>query len=695
MAPNPPNEEITMLRPPRATALAVALLVASALPGDASGQEAGERLTADRFLELEDVGPHLLAGGMGPRISPDASRVVYARRRVDRMDDRWSSELWIMDADGDRNRFLADGGGAVWSPDGTRIAYVAEGEQGRPQIFVRWMDDEGATSQITHLEHGPGALAWSPDGERLAFASTVPDEGPELTIDLPGRPEGADWTPDAKVVTRPDYRQDYVGYTDEGYRHLFVVPSDGGTPRQLTHGDWDHGAPEWTPDGREILFTSLREPDAGRAFRESEIYAVEVETGDIRQLTDRAGPDRSPVVSPDGQRVAYKGHDETDDTYVAPSIYVMDIDGSNPRRVSGEFDRQSHRLFWSPEGDELYFTAPSEGRSNLRALSLDDGEVRRVTEGDHLFTAYSMSRDGVVAGVRYTPRDPGNVFTVDVPRGPGLRQLTDVNADVLDEVELGEVEAFWYPSTDGLRIQGWIVKPPDFDPSEEYPLMLSIHGGPHSMYGFGTPYMWFEWQNNAANGYVVLYTNPRGSSGYGSAFGNEIQNDYPGEDYDDLMTGVDTLLARGYVDEDELFVYGCSGGGVLTSWIIGHTDRFEAASVECPVTDWLSFVGTTDGLGWYHNFEELPWEDPSEHLRRSPLMHVGNVTTPTLLVTGVEDLRTPISQTEEYYQALQLLGVPSAMVRLQDEWHAYFNRPSNTLRTILYRRAWFEKYRER
>jgi dipeptidyl aminopeptidase/acylaminoacyl peptidase len=681
-----------MLRPSRLAALALGLLVASVPLADAAGQEGDRRLTSDLFLELEDPGPHLLAGGTGPRISPDGSQVIYARRRVDRVNDRWRSELWILDADGDRNRFLADGGGAVWSPDGSRIAYVAEGDQGRPQIFVRWMDDEGTASQITRLEHAPGALAWSPDGERLAFVSTVPDDGSELTIDLPERPEGAEWTPAAKVVTRADYRQDYVGYTDQGYRHVFVVRADGGTPRQLTDGDWDHGAPEWTPDGREILFTALREPGADTAFRESEIYAVDVDTREIRQLTDREGPDRSPVVGPEGRRVAYKGFDATDDTYVAPSIYVMDIDGSNPRRVSGDFDRRSHRLFWGPDGEELYFTAPSEGRSNLRALDLEDREVRRVTEGDHLFTAYSTSRDGVVAGVRYTPRDPGNVFTVDAPAGSGLRQLTDVNADVLDDVELGEVEEFWYPSTDGLRIQGWIVKPPGFDPSREYPLMLSIHGGPHSMYGFGTPYMWFGWQNNAANGYVVLYTNPRGSSGYGSEFGNAIENDYPGEDYDDLMTGVDSLLARGYIDEDRLFVYGCSGGGVLTSWIIGHTDRFDAASVECPVTDWLSFVGTTDGLGWYRNFEHLPWEDPSEHLRRSPLMYVGNVTTPTILISGVEDLRTPIGQTEEYYQALQLLGVPSAMVRLQDEWHAYFNRPSNTLRTILYRRAWFEKH---
>jgi dipeptidyl aminopeptidase/acylaminoacyl peptidase len=213
------------------------------------------------------------------------------------------------------------------------------------------------------------------------------------------------------------------------------------------------------------------------------------------------------------------------------------------------------------------------------------------------------------------------------------------------------------------------------------------------MYASGMTYMWWEWQLYASMGYVVLYTNPRGSSGYGSAFGNAIKNAYPGKDYDDLMAGVDTVINRGYVDPKNMFVYGCSGGGVLTAWVVGHTDRFAAASSECPVTNWLSFVGTTDGSGWYYNFAKFPWEDPSEHLRRSPLMYVGNVKTPTMLLTGEGDLRTPMPQTEEYYMALKMRQVPTVMVRLQDEWHAYFNRPSNFLRTLGFRERWFQKYK--
>ena len=663
------------------------------VPPELSGQAGSDRLTVDLFLDWEDVWPSFLQGGMGPELSPDGKQIIYARRYVDKMADRWKSDLWIMNADGTRNRFLTKGGGAVWSPDGTRIAFVREGEPSGAQIFVRWMDDEGATSQITRLEHGPGSIQWSPDGTRVAFTMMVPS-APELTIDMPARPAGAEWNEPARVVTRPTFRRDQVGYTDQGYRHLFVVDAEGGTPRQLTDGDWSHNGVEWTPDGSEILFTGLRTEDAPWAWRESEIYAVDVSTKQVRQLTRRSGPDAGPVVSPDGRLVAYVGFDMTDDTYITNKLYVMGIDGSNPRDITGDLDRSPAGLFWAPDGSGVYFNSADRGRENFHFASLD-GETRQLTQGEHTLRVYSMSADGRAAGIKSSPAEPGDLVTFTAGRPDQVAKLTGVNDDLLEGRKLGEVEEIWYTSTDGLDIQGWIVKPPDFDPSRKYPLMLSIHGGPHGMYGFGTPYMWFEWQLEAARDYVVLYTNPRGSSGYGSSFGNEIKNAYPSKDYDDLMHGVDEVIDRGYVDTDNMFVYGCSGGGVLTAWVIGHTDRFAAASSECPVINWLSFVGTTDGLGWYRNFEHFPWEDPSEHLRRSPLMYVGNVTTPTILITGEGDLRTPMGQTEEYYQALSILKVPTAMVRLKDEWHAYFNRPTNSIQTWLYRMEWFDRYRKK
>jgi dipeptidyl aminopeptidase/acylaminoacyl peptidase len=368
----------------------------------------------------------------------------------------------------------------------------------------------------------------------------------------------------------------------------------------------------------------------------------------------------------------------------------MGLDGSNPRELSGGLDRSPGDLTWAPDNSGVYFTADDRGTSNLHFAAVRGGAPRQVTQGNHLFALSSMTAAGLAVGTLTSPHAPGDVVTLDVRRPQQIATLTDVNGDVLAGRTLGPVEEIWYSSVDGYRIQGWIVKPPNFDATKKYPLMLSIHGGPHGMYGVGFN---FGWQEHAANGYVVLYTNPRGSTGYGSAFGNAIKNAYPGKDYDDLMIGVDSLLRRGYVDSTNMFVYGCSGGGVLTSWIVGHTTRFAAASANCPVTNWFSFVGTTDGPSWYRNFAKLPWEDPSEHLRRSPIMYVGNVTTPTMLMTGEMDLRTPMGQTEEYYEALRFRKVPTAMVRFKEEWHGTTSRPSNFLRTQLYLRAWFEKHR--
>ena len=273
---------------------------------------------------------------------------------------------------------------------------------------------------------------------------------------------------------------------------------------------------------------------------------------------------------------------------------------------------------------------------------------------------------------------------------PGeITPLHRTNQTQLSEVSLGDVEEIWYPSVGGMDIHGWIVKPPDFDPSRKYPLILRIHGGPHSMYNSAFD---FKNQNHAANGYVVLYTNPRGSSGYGSAFGNAIKNAYPSRDYDDLMAGVDTMLGRGYIDDRNLFVYGGSGGGVLTAWIVGHTDRFTAAVSKAPVINWISFVGTTDGAGWYRNFAELPWNDPSEHLLRSPLMYVGNVTTPTLVMTGQRDRRTPMPESEQFYRALKLRKIPTGLIQLTDGWHSRSRPPTNFIRVQLHVRNWFERF---
>ncbi len=665
-------------------ALSALALVLVALPVAAqNGADAvavvDNRLTLEHYLEWESVS--------SPRFSPDGDEILFTRGRVDKINDRWTSDLWLMNADGSKLRALVDGSGAEWSPDGTRIAYIAEGEPEGSQVFVRWMDAEGAVSQVTRVTESPSNLAWSPDGQWIAFSMLVPEDA-GWKISLPGRPEGAKWTEAPRVVESVDYRQDRRGFNDAGYRHLFVVPATGGTPRQLTSGDWDHGSPEWTPDGRHILFSTLRTEDAEYAIRESEIYRVDVETGAIEQLTTRHGPDYGPEVSPDGRHVAYIGYDWSDDTFRESRLYAMAADGSDVRELAVGLDRSPRGLIWDDRSRGVYFNVEREGVRDLYYAPADGGEARRITNDTHILDVQDM--DGRMAvGVRETGTQPGDIVVFDLRRPEGMTRLTAVNDDILRDVELGEVEELWWTSTDDLRIQGWVVKPPDFDPAKRYPLMLEIHGGPHAMYDVGFDY---DRHEHAANGYLVLYTNPRGSSGYGSAFGNAIKNDYPNKDFDDLMSGVDAVIEQGWVDTDNMFVFGCSGGGVLTAWIVTHTDRFRAASSNCPVINWLSFVGTTDSPYWYHNFAEMPWDDPSEHLRRSPLMYVQNVTTPTMLMTGELDLRTPISQTEEFYQALKMRKVPTAMVRFYEEWHGTSSKPSNRLRTQLYLRHWFEKW---
>jgi dipeptidyl aminopeptidase/acylaminoacyl peptidase len=669
-----------MTRRPQTTLVAVLLgLAVTIAPKPAESQAPEGTLQLEHYLDWEFV--------RNPQLSPDGSQVVYTREWIDKINDAHATQLWIMNSDGSRDRFLLDGSSPSWSPDGTRIAFVRQGEPDGAQIFVRWMDAEGAVSQVTRLTDSPSSIQWSPDGERIAFnmlEEAEPD--PAWRIDMPDRPEGADWTAPPRIVERLNYRRDGSGWSAVGFRHIYVVSASGGTPAKITSGDYDHGTPEWMPDGRSIVFSGLRVEDAEYQFRESALYSVDVASGRIEQLTTRRGSEASPLPSPDGSMIAYLGNEFTRDTYIERELSVMRADGSGARVILGEMGGISN-VAWAADGSGLYFDAAMRGTSNLWFAPLN-GEPRQVTHGNHMLSTTHIAA-GSAVGVRTSYHEPGSLvhYTLDDP--DQLHILKGTNEAVLSRIQLGEVEEIWYESVDGLPIQGWINKPPNFDPNRKYPLILRIHGGPHVMYNTGFD---FKNQDHAANGYVVLYTNPRGSSGYGSEFGNEIKYAYPSMDYDDLMVGVDSMLARGYIDEQNLFVYGGSGGGVLTAWIVGHTDRFTAAVAKAPVTNWMSFVGTTDGASWYFNFEEHFWNDPSEHLERSPIMYVGNVSTPTMVMTGERDLRTPMEQTEQLYRALKLRQVPTAMVRLTDGWHTRSRPPTNFIRVQLLLRNWFQRY---
>jgi dipeptidyl aminopeptidase/acylaminoacyl peptidase len=650
-------------------------------------------LTVADFLDWERVSD--------PQISPDGKQIIYTRRWVNQLTDRWESQLWIMSADGARNRFLTKGSSARWAPDSTRIAYLAPGEPDGTQIFVLWLDVETPT-QITRVAKSPGSLSWSPDGTRIAFVMrTGKDE--MWKIDLPPKPEGAEWTKPPRVIEGIYFRQDRRGFMEEGYNHLFVVSAEGGTPRQLTHGDWhvgdrsiglDYGIGiDWTPDGKEIIFDGLTEEDAaaGSQYRRSHIYQIEVDTRKIRRITTSKGPWSDPHVSPDGRWVAFVGFRWTPQTYHTSDIYIVGLDGQPMRSLTSSLDRDPQNLHWAPDGSGVYFVAGDRGSRNAYFAPSDGSGPRQITQGVQMLSLASLSAAGVAVGVRTTPHQPGDVVRLPVPGGDPIQQLTRINQDVLDGKQLAEVEEIWYESSDGTRIQGWIVKPPGFDPKSPYPLILHIHGGPHAMYNVGFN---FSFQHLAASGFLVLYTNPRGSTGYGTDFGNAINNAYPSVDYHDLMAGVDALLARGWIDPDRLYVTGVSGGGVLSSWTIGHTDRFAAAAVRAPVINWISFAGTTDIIEWaFHRFDGYFWDNPDKWLAHSPLMYADKIKTPTLLMTGELDLRTPMSQTEELYQALNAVGAPARLVRFHEEYHGTGSRPSNFMRTQLYLIDWFNQHR--
>lgn len=634
-----------------------------------------------------------------PQISPDGEHIVYVRNFMDIMKDARRSNLWIVSADGTNHRPLTTGNendsSPRWSPDGERLAYVSSSD-GSSQLYLRWMDG-GLTAKLTHLTDSPGGLAFSPDGSQIAFSMLVP-VAPTPFVTMPAKPDGAEWAAPAKVIQKLQYRADGSGYLKDGYYHLFVIPSEGGTPVQLTDGDYNHRAtPAWTPDGASLVFSANRHDGWEYDAANTELYEVSLADRTIRALTDRKGPDAGPVVSPDGQRIAFLGYDDRYQGYEVTRLYVVGRDGTEPSELTAELDRDARAPRWNADSDGVFFQYNDEGDTAIAFVPLD-GDVSSLASrvgGTSLGRPYSsgsfsVARNGTLAFTHSRPGRPSDIAVAS--EGEPARVVTDLNGDLLDHKTLGTTESVWFASQhDGRQIQGWIVKPPGFDPTRKYPLVLEIHGGPFSSYG---EHFAAEVQLYAAAGYVVLYTNPRGSTSYGKEFGNLIHHAYPGNDYDDLMSGVDAVIRKGYVDENRLFVTGGSGGGVLTSWIVGKTDRFRAAVAQKPVINWYSFVLTADAYPFFYKywFPGFPWDHAEHYLSRSPLSLVGNVTTPTMLLTGEQDYRTPMSESEQYYQALKLLQTPTALVRIPEASHGIANRPSQLMTKVAHVLRWFEMY---
>ncbi len=631
-----------------------------------------------------------------PRVSPDGGWVVYTRRSGDIMSDRFRSELWLSAADGSAHRPLVQegvSGGGVWSPDGSRVLFPAN-DGGENELRTVWMDTREVTT-VVRLARGAGSAAWSPDGEWVAFTMFVESEGPSAPA-MPEKPAGAEWAEPARVIDRAIYRNDGSGFLEQGSTHVFVVPADGGTARRLTDGEYDHNGPlSWTPDGSSIVFSANRQEDWESDPIEADLYEVDVASGAITRLTDRDGPDQSAAVSPDGTRIAYTGFTDRRRGFQVTELYVLDRSSGDTRSISGGLDRSVSSPVWSEDGRAVYGLYSDHGDTKVARFAFDGSHtvLAESVGGSTLGRPYGAGsfdiRGGTLAAVFTTPTRPADVGVAT--RG-GVRMLTALNEDVLGQRGLVDAEAFTVESSaDGRSVQAWIMKPYGFEPGKRYPMILEIHGGPFADYG---PRFSAENQLYAAAGYVVVYANPRGSTSYGEEFGDLIHHAYPGDDYHDLMSVVDGAIGMGFIDEDRLFVTGGSGGGVLTAWIVGNTDRFRAAVVAKPVINWISFALTADYSPFFMQYwlAGPVWEEFDHAWARSPLSLVGNVTTPTMLLTGEDDLRTPIAESEQYYQALKQRGVATRMVRIPGASHGIASRPSRLAAKIAHILAWFEEH---
>ncbi len=632
-----------------------------------------------------------------PQFSPDGKQIIYARSFMDIMTDRRLSNLWITDISGKDHRPLTTGNhnqrSPLWSPDGKKIAYLSN-ESGKTQIHMLWLDN-GQSAKISNLQTGVSNLKWSPDGRWLAFTMRVKKDAQSFG-NMPKKPKGAKWADAPKYIDRLVYRSDGSGYVEESYNHIFVMPTEGGSPRQISNGDFNHSNPEWSKNSQSIFCSANRQKDWEYDQRNSEIYSIDLLSNQYTPLTKRYGPDGNPSLSPNGEWLAYTGYDDKKMGNHLTRIHLMKTDGSEKKALTKDIDLSFGSMLWDDDGKGLYVFYNEKGNSKVGHLNLN-GELNNLANNlgsSSIGRPYSGGQfdvaNGNIAFTQSTPEQPSELALYNSST-KATSTLSNLNDDILPRKKLAQVKEKWFESSfDGRKIQGWVMTPPDFDSKKKYPLILEIHGGPFTNYGDRfSP----ELQLLANAGYVVLYTNPRGSTSYGKEFADLIHHNYPSNDYDDLMSGVDAVIKEGYIDTDRLFVTGGSGGGVLTSWIIGKTDRFAAAVVAKPVINWYSWALTSDIAGvvdyW---FPGKPWDHQEHYMKRSPISLVGNVKTPTMLLTGEQDYRTPISESEQYYQALKMQKVPAAMVRIQGASHGIAAKPSNLLAKVSYILAWFEKY---
>ena len=640
-----------------------------------------------------------LEWAVNPQISPDASQIIYRRSGFDIMNDTSKGNLWILNADGTSHRKLTSRevseSKATWSPDGNRIAFVSNTKEGS-EIYMYWVLT-GQIAKLSQLEMSPGNITWSPDGKLIAFTMFKSEKLP-VVIKMPQKPKGANWAKPARITNRLKHEADGRGYLKPGFTHIYTIPSQGGTPEQITSGNYNHtGTLSFSPDSKSIYFSANRVEDWEYDFRNSEVYNVNIHTKIIKVLTSQKGPDFSPKVSPNGKKIAFLGFKDNVQTHQNRVLYLMNSNGKNRTTISGNFDNSISNIVWDSSGNGLYCTYDEKGNSKVAYISLS-GKVTKLADNlggttigrPYASGSFSVAKNGTIVYTHTRPEYPSELAVIKDKESSKL--ITNLNEDLLSRRVLGKTEEVWYTSSfDGRKIQGWLVKPPFYDSRKKYPLLVENHGGPILNYG---DRFTSEIQLYAADGYVVFYPNPRGSTSYGEEFANLLYNNYPGQDYNDVMDGVDYLVRKGVVDNNKLFVTGGSAGGIMTAWMIGKNKRFRAAVVVKPVMNWISKTLVADNYFGYANsrYPGQPWENFETYWKFSPLSLVGNISTPTMVMVGMNDLRTPPSEAKQLYHALKLRKIETVLVEIPGASHGIANKPSNLISKVAHVLAWLNKY---
>ena len=670
------------------------------------------------YLESKDL--YQIATLSDPRFSPDGRWLAYVRTQPDQGSNEYKSAIWLVPAGGGQSRQFTNGvkrdSAPRWSPDGRWLAFVSTrgGEKAKPQIYLI-PTDGGEARQITKMKNGAGEPTWSPDGKILAFTSRVNAE--EMAADDEGEPEQPldpdelerlaaekekreEEKADPRVIRRFAYRAG-TSYFDDRTAQLYLLEVDLETstakngPRRLTSDGRNYSDPQWMPDGSALLAVVSRQPDKDDLFYYTDVVRVPLEGGEPAILTGSDTADFSPRPSPDGQWIAYNSAPVKAYTTANMEIKLLPAAGGEPRVLTAGLDCHAADLAWTPDSRGICFLAPERGRVDLRRVMLEVGTVDLLLTADREMQAYDLSADGKQVGfVASTDRSPSELYVAALEDADEHR-LIQPNEGWLAAKKLGEVSDLWFESADGTPIQGWIIKPPNFDPGEKYPLILSIHGGPHVMWSRHEPTMWHEWHTQAAQGYVVFACNPRGSDGYGQAFRAALLNRWGEADLPDLQAGVERVIEQGYVDPERLVVTGGSYGGYMTAWVIGHDDRFKAAVAQRGVYDLTSFYSTSDiPILTEWEFAAAPWEDPELLWKYSPLAYVERIRTPLLLVHSENDFRAPIPAAEGLFVALRRLKREVEMVRYPRDGHelSRSGEPKHRIDRLDRIVDWFDKY---